>query len=257
MIHPTAIVDPSAKLHESVTVGPYSIIEENVEIGEGSEIESCVRIYANVKIGKSNKFYHNTGIGSDPQHLNFDQKTKTILEIGDGNVFREGVYVARGTYTDSIMKIGNHNYLMNNTHIGHDCSIGDYSVFATGAAVGGHVAIGNYVFISGLVAIHQFCNIGDYGMAAGLGKITNDLPPYCTADGNPALIIGVNAVGLRRAGFSSETRKEIQNAYKLIYRSGLVTSKAVEKLKEQKNSPEVEKIIDFIDASKRGIIDHV
>ena len=256
-IHETAIVDPSSEIHESVEIGPYSIIEKNVKIGEGTKIGSCARIYSGVRLGKGNQIFHGCILGGDPQDLSFDTSKITILEIGDNNIFRETTNISRPTNPDKSMRIGSNNMLMCNAHIGHDANMGDHCILAPSAAVGGHVHIGNRVFISGLVAVHQFCRIGDYGMAAGLAKITKDIPPFCTVDGNPAGVVGVNAVGIRRAGFGSDVRRSIQNAYKVIYHSDLVTNKAIERLKSEGDRiPEVDYIIRFFEETKRGVTEY-
>jgi len=256
-IHPTAIIDSTAKVHPSAEVGPYTIIEAGVEVGENCIIGSCVRIYANSKIGKNNKIFHNVVIGAEPQDLGYDPSAKTGIIIGNHNVFREGVHISRGTKSDTPTTIGDDNYFMGNFHAGHDCVIGNKNIFTQGAEIAGHVHVGNRVFVSGLVAVHQFCHIGDYAMVAGLSKVTKDVPPYCTVDGNPAFVIGLNSVGLRRAGLSSEIRNSIREAYKIIYHSDLFTSNALEELRKIEDlTEEVKYIISFFEKSERGVTDH-
>lgn len=256
-IHPTAIIHPTAELHESVEVGPYSIIDGDVRIGEGTIIENNVRIHSGTTIGKSNRFHQNATIGVLPQDLGFDPSTRTETIIGDGNTFREGVNISRGTKGDSPTVIGNNNYMMGNFHLGHDSTVGNNCIFTQGAVIAGHVSIGNRAFVSGLVAIHQFCRVGDFAMIAGLTKVTKDVPPYCTADGHPAQVIGMNSVGLRRSGMSSEKRNAIKEVYRVVYHSNLLTSQALEILKSAENPPEeVKYVIDFIEKSTRGITEH-
>lgn len=145
---------------------------------------------------------------------------------------------------------------MGMTHAGHDCQIGNHNIVVQSGIMAGHVHLGDYCFVSGLVAVHQFCNIGDYAMLAGCAKIVQDVPPYATADGNPSTLIGINAVGLKRAGFSPEVRSEIKNAYKLIFQSKKRTRDAIQELADSNPGPEVQKIVDFFQASKRGVTDH-
>lgn len=256
-IHPTAIIDKDAKLHESVEVGPYSIIEGDVEIGEGSWIESCVRIYSGTRIGKNNKIHHTAVIGGLPQDLGFKPSTKTYTIFGDDNVIREGTIIHRATKEGSATKLGNKNYIMGQTHIAHDCVLGNENIIVLNGQLAGHCHLGNKVFVSGLVGVHQFCNVGDYAMLAGCSKVVKDIPPYTTIDGNPATVIGLNSVGLKRSGFSPETREKIKHAYKVLYHSKMNTRTALKALKEENDpSPEVQYIIRFFEESDRGVTDH-
>jgi UDP-N-acetylglucosamine acyltransferase len=256
-IHPTAIIDSSARLHESVEVGPYTIVEGNVTIDEGTRIASSARIYSGTRIGRNNRIYHNATLGCDPQHLMFDLSTETELIIGDGNIFRENVNISRSTYPEHPMRIGNNNMIMSGVHLAHDCKLGDNNLFVSNSAIGGHVEVGNRAFISGVVGMHQFCRVGDFALVAGLCKVTRDVPPFCIVDGNPAGVTGVNVVGLRRAGFSSEVRRAVQEAYRIIYHSNLVTSQAIQSLKAMdERMPEIDSIISFLESSKRGIVDY-
>lgn len=256
-IHPTAIVDPKAEIHESVEIGPYSVIDKDVTINEGSFIDSNVRIYSGTKIGKFNKIFHGTALGGLPQDISFKPETKTHLIIGDGNTFRESCFFHRASNEGHNSVVGNNNYIMGNVHMGHDCSIGNNNIIAQGTVLGGHLTIGNKVFLSALVGVHQFVSIGDYAMVAGLAKIVKDIPPYTTVDGNPATVIGLNSVGLKRASFSTEIRNEIKRAYKVIYHSGLNTTQALTELDKLGNHcNEVKEIISFFKNSKRGVTDH-
>ncbi|TGK02898.1 acyl-ACP--UDP-N-acetylglucosamine O-acyltransferase [Leptospira langatensis] len=256
-IHPTAIVDSKAELHESVEVGAYSIIEKDVVIGEGTVIETGARIFAGTRFGKFNKVHHGAVIGVGPQDLGFDPNTASKTIIGDNNTFKEYSNIHRGTKVDSPTIIGNRNYVMGNAHVGHDCILGDDNILTHGLVLAGHVTVGNKAFISGLVAVHQFCFVGDYAMIAGCSKVVQDVPPYATADGNPCSIIGLNTVGLKRAGFSPELRTAIKNAYKTIYHSGMNYRAALDELEKQSNNPkEVLDIIKFFRNSDRGVMNH-
>ncbi|MDF3821924.1 acyl-ACP--UDP-N-acetylglucosamine O-acyltransferase [Leptospira sp. 96542] len=256
-IHPTAIIDPKAELHESVEVGPFCIIEKDVKIGEGTILEPMVKVLSGTRIGKFNKLYSGGSYGGIPQDLGFKPEVKTFLEIGDHNTFRENVVFHRGTKEGLATIIGNHNYLMGNVHIAHDCILGDHNIIVQSSMLAGHVQMGNKVFVSGLVGIHQFVRVGDYVMVGGLAKVVKDIPPYATIDGNPATVIGLNVVGLKRAGINPETRAAIKRVYKTIYHEGLNTKQALEKLKKEENfAPETKYVIDFFESSKRGVTDH-
>jgi UDP-N-acetylglucosamine acyltransferase len=256
-IHPTAIIDKNAELDENITIGPFSIIEGDVKIGSGTIIESCVRIHSGTRMGKNNHIFHSATIGGVPQDLGFKPEIKSFVEIGDSNIIREGFVFHKGSKEGNSTKIGNHNYLMGNGHLAHDVQFGDHNIMVQNTIIAGHVKISNRVFISGLVGVHQFCHVGDYAMLAGCAKIVKDVPPFTLIDGNPATIIGLNSVALKRSGFSAESREKIKNAYKIIYHSGMNVSTAIKKLKEENDPDEnVQKIIKFIEESDRGITDH-
>lgn len=256
-IHPTAIIDPKAELHESVEIGPFCLIEKDVIIGEGTKIESHCRILSGARIGKFNKFSSGVTFSGIPQDLGFKPETPTYLELGDHNTLKENCIFHRATKEGGSTKIGNHNFFMGNIHIAHDCIVGDHNIMVQNSMIAGHVVMGNRIFVSGLTGIHQFVRVGDYAMVAGLAKIVKDIPPYSTIDGNPASVIGLNSVGLKRNDFNGDVRSAIKKAYKIIYHSGLNTSQALAELeKEQNIIPEVRFIMDFFKNSKRGVTDH-
>lgn len=257
-IHPTAIVHPNSEIHPTAEIGPFCIVEEGVVIGENTKLYSHVLVHSGTVIGKNNQVFHGTVLGGLPQDISFDPKRKTQLVIGDDNIFREGVYIHRSTKEEQPTTIGNGNYFMGNSHAGHDCKIGNKVIIVQNSVLGGHVFVEDYAFISGQVAIHQFCRIGRNSIIGGCSKIIKDVPPYSTVDGNPAEVYGINSVGLKRAGFSVETRNAIKKTYKIIYQSGLNTKQALENLKKEQNQlPEVQHIIQFFETSKRGVIDYV
>lgn len=255
MIHPTAIIEEGARIHESVEIGPYSIIESDVEISAGTRISSCVRIYGGTRIGSGNRIDHGAVLGCEPQDLSFSPEKGKPLVIGDNNHFREGVNVSRGVKEEHGTIIGNHNYLMAMSHIGHDCVVGDYNILANTATLAGHVEIEHHTFLSGQTATHQFCRIGAYAMVAGVTGVPKDIPPFMMADGHRAEVVGLNLVGLKRAGFSQQQRTVIKQAYKLIYRSGLKLQDALERLADNPDE-QVQHMMNFIRGSKRGIIPH-
>ncbi|MEJ2315763.1 MAG: acyl-ACP--UDP-N-acetylglucosamine O-acyltransferase [Gammaproteobacteria bacterium] len=255
-IHPTAIIEEGATLDPSVSVGPFSIIESGAVIGPDCIIESSVRIYSPVRMGTGNRVCHGAALGCEPQDLSYTpEKSKPII-IGNHNHFKEYVNISRGVKTAEGTIIGDHNYFMSGFHAGHDVIIGNHNILTSNAVIGGHVVMGDRVFVSGLVAIHQFVNIGDYAMIAGCSKVTKDIPPYTTADGNPARIVGLNTVGLRRAGFSLEARKAIKKTYQTIYHSDLNISQALAVLEGNIYSEEEERITAFFLNSERGVTAH-
>lgn len=253
-IHPTAIVEDGARLHESVSVGPYSIVESGAEIGEGCRIESSVRIYSHTRMGAFNRVCHGATLGADPQDLSFEPSKARPLIVGDHNQFREGVNIGCGIKSEEGTRIGSHNYWMAYSHAGHDCNVGDYNIFANTATLAGHVEVADRCFLSGQVAVHQFCRIGSYAMVAGVTGVPQDVPPYVMVDGHRARIVGLNVVGLRRAGFTQEQRNRIKAVYRLIFRSGLRLAEALARAEREYPSPETAAIVRFVESSRRGIV---
>lgn len=253
-IHPTAVVDPAAALHESVRVGPCAVIDADVTVGPDCVIQSHARLMAGTRMGAGNVVHHGVVIGDVPQDLSFDPATATFVEVGDRNTFREGVTVHRATKAGGATRIGSDNYLMAHSHVAHDCVLGDRNIFANNATLAGHVHVDHHVFLSGHTAIHQFARIGAYVMVSGLTGVSQDVPPYVTVDGHRADIVGLNVVGLRRAGFDGEARKRIKAAYRLIYRSGVTREDALARLAAEDDSPEVAEILRFFSADRRRAV---
>lgn len=253
MIHPTAIIDPSAILSENVTVGPYSIIGPHVEIGEETWIGAHVVIQGPTKIGKQNKIFQFSSIGEIPQDLKYNGE-KTFLKIGDRNIIREFCTFNRGTAQDnSITSIGNDNLFMAYVHIAHDCQIGNHTIFANNASLAGHVKIDDYAILSGFAGVYQFCRVGAHSFAATNAVIIKDVPPFVKVSGYYAKPFGLNTVGLQRRGFSNDTLKQLRRAYKIIYRCGYTTSQAITEL-QKIDAEEIRQMIGFIQASNTGII---
>lgn len=253
-VHETAIVHPEARLEMGVEVGPYSIIGEEVEIGAGTKIGPHVVIEGHTVIGKKNQIYAGVIIGYPPMHLEYrDQRTK--VTIGSYNTIREytTIHRALAEYTGET-KIGDHNYLMAYCHITHDCLLGDHIIMVNGTGLAGHVLIEDRAFLGGNVGVHQFCRIGSMAMIGANSKVVKDVPPYMLVDGHPAVVRGVNVVGLKRNNVSSELRKEIKRAYRLLYRSNLNVSEALERIDQDLNhSQEIESLICFVKNAQRGI----
>jgi len=251
--HPTAIVDPGARLAAGVEVGPFSTIGPQVIIGEKTVVQSQVVIEGEVKIGDGNFIGHGAIIGAPPQDVSFSPERKTTVEIGNDNVIREYCTIHRGSPNGSVTKIGNNNFLMAGAHIGHNCVVGNNVVIANNCLLAGHVLIDDGAFLGGGSTFHQFMHVGRLVMVQGCSAFGKDLPPFVIAAERNS-VFGVNVVGLRRAGFSAKDRDEIKAAFKLFYMSGLNISQALEKAATMKLGPAARAVFDFIaQAKKRGI----
>ena len=256
-IHSTAIIHDKSKIDDSVEIGPFCIIDEDVEIKKGTKLLSHVVLRGPTIIGEDNIFYQFSTIGEDTPDKKFKGE-KTKLEIGDRNIFREGVTVHRGTVQDkSITSIGSDNLLMAYSHVAHDCIVGDGNVFANNAGTAGHVNVGNNITIGALTTIHQFCNIGDYSFIGMNTSINMDIPAFVKVAADPARIIGLNSVGMSRNDISSESISRIKKAYKLVYRKSLKIDEAIKKLKElnkDQNDSFLDIFIKSLEISERGIL---
>ncbi|MFY7697810.1 MAG: acyl-ACP--UDP-N-acetylglucosamine O-acyltransferase [Legionella sp.] len=255
MINEYAVIHPSAKLAAGVTVGPGTIIGADVSIGEGTWIGPHVVIQGPTTIGKHNKIFQFASIGDEPQDITYNGEP-TQLEIGDGNVIREFCTISRGTVKGGgITRLGNNNFLMAYTHVGHDCMVGNHIIMVNYSALAGHVMVEDYANIGPYAAVHQFCRIGMYSFIARATYITKDVIPYVMIAGHTTSAYGINSVGLRRRGFSSETIDCLRRAYKIVFRKGLTVQQAITELAQlQKSCAEVELIIDALRQSTRGIV---
>jgi UDP-N-acetylglucosamine acyltransferase len=254
MIHPTAIVDPAAQIDPGARIGPYCVIGPEVTIGPDTELQHHVTVMGPSKIGARNFFFAYTSIGQKTQDLKYAGEP-TYLEIGDRNTFREFCTVNRGTLPGTKTVVGSGGNFLAYSHIAHDCIVGNNVIFSNNGTLAGHVEVGDHAVIGGLTAIHQFCRVGRHAITGGCSKIVQDVPPFMIADGNPAVVRGINSVGLERAGFSAETLRALKEAYRLLYRSNLNVKQAVEAIrKEIPGNAEVEELCIFVETSQRGII---
>lgn len=253
-IHPTAIVHPEAKIGADVEIGPYAVVGEHVIIGDGTLIGSHCVIEGWTTIGCNNRIYTGAVVGNDPMDLKYKGE-KSYLVIGDNNIIREYATISRGTEGGGgETRIGNYNLIMSNVHIAHDVQMGSNIVVSHGSGVAGHVVIEDEVRISGIVGIHQFCKLGQLVFVGAHSMITKDVPPYALVDGDPARVHGPNIEGLRRSGYTPEQRLEIQRAYRILYRSGLSLSQAIEVMENQlAGNPEIDHLLRFLRSAGRGI----
>jgi UDP-N-acetylglucosamine acyltransferase len=255
MIHPAAIVDPSARIAADVEIGPWTLIGADVEIGAGTQIASHVVIKGPTTIGRNNQILQFSTIGEDTPDLKYKGEP-TRLVIGDNNRIREGVTIHRGTVQDrGETVIGNHNLLMAYVHIGHDSVIGDHCIFVNNASLAGHVHVGDWAILSGYALVHQFCRIGAHAFLGASTLVTKDVPAYVLVAGNPAEASNINVEGLKRRGFSSDAINALRKAYKIIYRQGMTVDAVLTELEVMVAAqPEVQLLIDSLKNSSRGIV---
>ena len=255
-IHPTAVVEPGARLADDVQVGAFTLIGADVEIGAGSVIGPHCSIHGPTRIGRNNRFIGHAAIGGEPQDKKYNAE-RTALVIGDGNVIREFVTINRGTEGGGgITTVGDDNWMLAYTHIAHDCHVGNHCVFSNNTTLAGHVTVGDYVIISGFAGAHQFCRIGAHAFL-GMGALTNgDVPPF-TMVGSDSLgrPRGINSEGLKRRGFDAERIASIKRAYRTLYVAGLPLAEAKLQLAEQAaHSADVKDLLDFIEHAERPLL---
>jgi UDP-N-acetylglucosamine acyltransferase len=254
-IHPTAIIDAKAELDSSVTVAAYAVIGAGVRIGAGTSVGEHAVIKGPTTIGRNNRIFQFSSLGEAPQDKKYAGEP-TTLEIGDNNTIREFCTFNRGTAQDKgVTRIGNDNWIMAYVHIAHDCQIGDHTIFANNSSLAGHVDIHDHAILGGFTLVHQFCKIGAHVITAVNTVVFKDIPPYVTAAGYDAKPHGINSEGLKRRGFSADTIMQIKRAYKALYRNGLTLEEAKKQLaQQQKDCPELGILLDFLNASTRGIV---
>ncbi len=253
-VHPTAVVHPDAQLHETVEVGAFAVIGPKVRIGEGTKVGPHVVIEGRTTLGARNRVFQFSSLGAAPQDLKYGGED-TELIIGDENQIREFTTLHIGTGGGGgATRVGHRNLFMANSHVAHDCVVGNGCILANSAALGGHVQVEDHVILSGLTAVHQFTRLGRHAFIAGGAMVVMDVPPYCMAQGDRAELAGLNTVGLERHGFGEERIARIKEAYRILFRSKLGVAEALAKMKaELGGNPEIDHFIDFVAQSKRGL----
>lgn len=254
-IHPTAIVDPAAELAPGVTVGPYSIIHGRVQVGPDTEIGPHVVIKDYTTIGARCRIFQFAVVGEIPQDLKFKGEV-SYLVIGDDNTIREFATLHRGTAGGGgLTRVGNGNLLMAYTHVAHDCLIGNGVIMSNAATLGGHIVVEDRAILGGFAAVHQFSRIGRHAFIGGASAVPRDVPPYTMAVGNRAKLVGLNLVGLKRAGFSEATIQALRQAYELLFTSGLNLKEAMARVRaEVPPLPEIQHLLEFVETSERGLL---
>ena len=251
MIHPTAIVHPNARVAPGCELGPYCVVGEHVTLGENCKLHSHVVIDGHTRLGRENEIFPFAALGMKTQDLKY-KGGQPRLEIGDHNVFREHFTAHRSNKADAETVIGSHNFLMANSHVAHNCSIGNHVILANGALLAGHAVVQDRAFISGNCLVHQFCRVGALAIMQGGAGISKDLPPFCVAlRGNE--MCGLNVVGLRRAGFSAEARMELKRLYHLLFRGGKNLRDALVEARENFSGEAAKKMLEFIAEARRGV----
>lgn len=252
-IHPLAAVSPYALLGNGVTVGPFCVVEPGVEIGDGCQLASRVVIKTGTRLGRENHVFEGAVLGGLPQHIHMPECPGRV-EIGDGNVIRENVTIHRALEANHATRIGNGCLLMVGSHVAHDCSLGDGVILTNNVMLAGHVNIGDRAYLAGAVAVHQFCRIGRLAMVGGLARIRQDVPPFVTVDGGSTMIVGLNRVGLRRAGFTPDELARLKTAYQIIYRSGLAWDEMLDVLQLEFPTGPASEFVPFFIMGKRGFV---
>lgn len=251
-IHPTAVIDPKAELDSDVEIGPYVVIEGQVKIKGGTRVMAHAYVTGWTEIGAGNEIHPGAALGDAPQDRAYKGE-ESYLRIGNQNIFREHVQVHRGTTPGSATIIGNNNFLMATSHVGHNCKLGDNVILANGALLGGFVEVGNHVFISGNCVVHQFVRLGDYSLMRGLSGTSRDVPPYAIVDWQHT-VRGVNVIGLKRAGFDEKRIRAIRGAFSALFRKGRNLALGLKEVEGSAGAnPDVLALLEFIKASKRGV----
>ncbi len=250
--HPTAIIDPSAELGQDVEIGPYCVVHHDVIIGDRCRLESHVVVKPYTQLGRGNHLYPAVVLGGEPQDKKWGGET-SYLVIGDENVVREGATIHRATVAGGKTVVGDRNYFMAYSHIGHDATVGNETMIASYVGISGFCVVEDYATFGGIVGVHQYVRVGKMSMVGGQSKIVQDVPPFMIADGRATDIRGTNTVGLRRGGVSAESRRALKQAYVLLWRSGLNTSDAIARIRQEVElTTEVQYLIDFLAKVEEG-----
>lgn len=252
-IHPLAVVSPYAQLGTNVRIGPFCIVEPGVVLGDRCQLMSRVTVKSGTIIGHDNIVFDGAVLGQMPQHVHMPECPGGV-EIGDANVFRENVTVHRALDAGRVTRLGSQCLLMVGAHVAHDCTVGDHVILTNNSMLGGHVTVDDRAYISGGVAVHQFCRIGRFAMVGGLARVRQDVPPFVMIDGGSTMVVGLNKVGLRRAGFTPQEMLELKSAYRVIYRSGLAWNEMLDALRTKFASGPAAEFEPFFRGGKRGFV---
>lgn len=252
-IHPTAIVSSKAELGADVEIGPYAIIEEDTQIADRCRLMAHVTIRSGTSLGCDSTVYEGAVLGGFPQHASPQSESGTVV-IGERNVFREHTTVHRAMHQDGITSIGDDCFLMVGAHVAHDCRVGNRVILTNGVMLGGHVEVGDRACLGGNAAVHQFCRIGRLSMVGGCTKVVQDIPPFVLTDGATALVVGLNSVGLRRAGFDRQEVLDLKAAYRVIYRQGTTFRETIAALEEQFTQGVATEFAEFFQGGQRGFV---
>ena len=252
-IHPSAIIDPAAKLGDNVSVGPWCVVEGGTGIGDGCTLESHAVVKRGSILGRSNHLCEGVVIGGFPQHARMPKELGHVL-IGDSNTFREHSTVHRAMVAGKATTVGSNNLAMVGAHVAHDCVVGDHVVLVNNSMLGGHVHVGDRAYIGGGVGVHQFCRVGRMVMIGGLARVVQDVPPYVMIDGDSNMVVGLNTVGLRRNGFSTTQITEMKMAYRTIYRGRLRWVEVLRQLRSAHPEGPAAEFWKFLEDVKRGIV---
>ena len=253
-IHPTAIISPDAEIAADVEIGAFAIVGEGCVIGAGSVIAPRATLERNVTLGRSVKVGMGSILGGAPQDLKYAGE-ETSVEIDDGTMIREYVTINRGTSHSFKTTVGKNCLLMTYVHIGHDCRVGNSVILSNVVQLAGHVAIEDKAIISGLSAVHQFARVGRHSFIGGMSRVAKDIPPFLKAVGSPVKLYGLNTIGLQRSGMDEATVLELKRAYRLLFRSDLNITQAIERAQSELDQlPEVKELLEFVEASERGVV---
>jgi UDP-N-acetylglucosamine acyltransferase len=252
-IHPLAVVSPTARIGRDVTIGPFSVIEDDATIDDGCTLASSVVVKEGTTLGPNNRVYEGAILGGPPQHVHVPERPGRVI-IGEGNTIREFVTIHRALDEEDATVVGDNNLLMSGVHIAHDCRVGNNTIFTNNALLAGHVTVDDRAYISAGVGVHQFCRVGSLAMVGGHARVVKDVPPFVNIDGQTGFVVGLNQIGLRRAGHSSQEVELLKAAYRLIYRSGLTWTETLRHLQEEFPTGLAARFYPFLSATTRGIV---
>ena len=250
--YPSAAVDATARIGSDVQIGPFCVVESDVTIGERCVLEGHVTVKSGTALGADNHVFEGAVLGGLPQHVHVPERPGKVV-IGSGNTIRENVTVHRSLDAEAATAIGNNNLLMVSAHIAHDCQVGNHTILTNNVMLAGHVIVEDRAYMSGAAGVHQFCRIGTLAMVGGQAHMVKDVPPFVTIDGLSSLVVGLNLVGLRRAGYTPEAIRQLKDAYRLIYRSGLTWAEVLKRLKVEFPEGPAARFYAFLSTTTRGI----